>query len=367
MRVLKVGFDNQIFMAQKRGGISKYFVELATRLPNFGVSPVFLTKNTNNIHLSESGLVPSRGQESTLLTNIRWANWRVFGSPSELPKNLTSIDLMHHTFTHQRYLKLWPGKRVVTVFDMIPEIYPEYFRPFNPHLAKRKYCYASDQIISISQSTLSDINDVYGQEFSEKVSIVPFGVGEEFFRGSTNLLILPENYFLFVGVRKGYKDFPLAFEAFSILAREDTTLNFVVVGGGPFSRKEQSLISTSGLSNRVKHLHPTDEEMPEVYSRAQIFLFPSRYEGFGLPTLESLASKTVTVLADASCSREVGGKAALYFKAGDIGDLIQTVRGGLTQERQASAKILGPERARLFSWDRVANETAQIYHNVLKG
>ncbi len=365
--MLKVGFDNQIFMAQKRGGISKYFVELATRLPNFGVTPIVLTKNTSNIHLSESGLVPVKDQESDLMTRIRWANWRAFGSPSELPKNKSSVDLMHHTFTHGRYLRLWPGKRVVTVFDMIPEIYPEYFHPFNPHLSKRKYCYASDHIISISESTLRDISDIYGYEFSGIVSIVPFGVGEEFFREATTSLILPNNYFLFVGVRKGYKDFSLAFEAFSVLAREDSTLNLVIVGGGPFSREEQNLISKSGLNHRVKQLSPKDEEMPEVYSRAKLFLFPSRYEGFGLPTLESLASKTVTILADASCSREVGGQAALYFRPGDLQDLLMATRAGLTQELQSSVKILGPERARLFSWDRVARDTAKIYHDVLRG
>jgi glycosyltransferase involved in cell wall biosynthesis len=359
----RVGFDDQIFQAQRRGGISKYFVELFHRLPAYGVEPVILSTRTHNLHLAESGFVPTAPPVGRLRERTEWATWRAWGRPRTTPRPFPAIDVLHHTFTHGSYLSLpFAGPRVVTIFDMTPELFPSYFRWGNPHFQKRKYAAVSDAVISISQNTQEDLERLYGPVSGAQV--IPFGVGEQFLERRPDAMTLPDSYVLFVGVRSGYKHFDTLVAAFARLTRDHPDLRLVVVGGGPFSAAEGRLMEAAGIADRVDKLAPTDEQMPEVYRRARVFAFPSIYEGFGLPTLEALSSGTPTVLADASCSREVGGDAAIYFAPQDVDDLVDKLVDGLAPAAREFANSAGPARGRLFGWDRVASKTAELYRSL---
>lgn len=366
-RPIRVGFDDQIFEAQRRGGVSKYFVELIEQLPRHGIQPIVLSTQTRNVHLQESGLIPATPRRSPAAERAAWASWRVVGHPRSPPHPRPQLDVMHHTFTHPAYLHGWRGPRVVTVYDMTPELFPEYFKLGNPHLAKRRYVEASDAVIAISRNTAGDMVRLYDLEgLQEKTTVVHLGVDGRFFVGRDDTaLSLPQHYLLFVGVRSGYKDFSTALAAWSRLAVHDQRLEFVVVGGGPFSRSEQRRIAESGDAASVHHLVPDDDQIVEVYRRAAALVFPSRYEGFGLPTLESLATGTPVVLADASCSREVGGAAALYFAQGDVDELVDRLARAMSPEFRASIRLEGPAHSEEFSWDRTAALTADIYRRVV--
>ena len=363
-RRLRVGFDDQIFQAQTRGGISKYFVELVERLPDHGIDPVILSSRTRNHHLIESGLVPSAPPLGPARARAEWVSWRLSGRPRTTPHPTPPIDLMHHTFTLAPYLRAWRGPRVITVFDMTPELFPHYFRWGNPHFAKRRYVEKSDAVIAITRNTADDLFRLYSDSLRSKTHIVPFGVGESFFERVPERLELPARYVLFVGVRSGYKDFATGFAAFAELAATDVDLTLVVVGGGAFNQAEKAIIDRLGLQAQVIKMAPSDAEMPEIYRRAAAFLFPSIYEGFGLPTLEALASGTPTVLADASCSREVGGDAALYFEPRDVADLVAKLEQALSSDGANQAADQGPRRGREFSWSHVASMTAQLYRSL---
>ena len=363
-QTLRVGFDDQIFQAQLRGGISKYFVELVERLPQFGIEPVVLSTSTRNLHLAESGLVPRAPEPGRLAARTAWASWRLFGRPRTTPRPMPQLDVMHHTFTHGSYLRSWSGPSVVTMFDMTPELFPSYFKLGNPHFAKRRYCDECDAIISISQNTADDMYRLYGDAMRDRTTVIPFGVGEEFLEPGPAPAGLPERYVLFVGVRTGYKDFPTAVEAYARVAADDPDLALVVVGGGAFTSEELDALAAAGVADRVTKLQPSDAEMPETYRRAAVFLFPSLYEGFGLPTLESLAAGTPTILADASCSREVGGDAALYFEPANRDQLVDRIREALSPSASEDAQLRGPARAREFGWDRVAQMTADLYRSL---
>jgi glycosyltransferase involved in cell wall biosynthesis len=365
-RRLRVAFDDQIFNAQLRGGISKYFVELMQRLPEHGIDPVLLSTKTRNLHLAETGWVTRLPPQSQRAETVKWVSWRVTGHPRSAPRPLPQFDLMHHTFTNGAYLRGWRGPRIVTVFDMTPELYPSYFTHGNPHFEKRRYTRDSDAIISITENTAQDLYRIYSDNLRSKTHVIPFGVGEEFFDSSADTLDLPERYLLFVGVRYGYKDFETGLAAFARMAVRDPGLALVVVGGGPFSPDETASIAATGAADRVIKLTPPDRDMPEVYRRARAFMFPSIYEGFGLPTLESLAAGTPAVLADASCSREVGGSVALYFSPGDVDDLVATLRLAMSPDEQARAAVEGPARGHEFTWDRVAAMTADLYRSVFE-
>jgi glycosyltransferase involved in cell wall biosynthesis len=371
-KIIRVGFDDQIFVAQARGGISKYFVELIERLPSHGIEPILLSRGTRNRHLIESGLVSELPPDGRIRGLIRAVAWRLTGWLStSVSANDKNLDIIHHTFTMGPYLRRWRGKRVVTNFDMIPEIFPSYFKLGNPHFAKRRYCECCNAVISISQSTTNDMLRLYGNHLASKTVQIPFGVSETFLSAasvSNELGIeLPTKYLLFVGVRRGYKRFDLALNAFMRLAKTDPELHLVIVGGGLFSREEMDSIKKTNFIHRISRVAPTDDEIREVYRRAEVFLFPSEYEGFGLPTLEALATGTPTVLADASCSREVGGDVALYFAPGDLDDLVRCTERAMSDSIRMRTLKDGPRHASNYTWDRVAEMTATLYKDVVKG
>jgi glycosyltransferase involved in cell wall biosynthesis len=346
--------------------VSRAFVELIRRLPRHGVVPVVLSRATRNRHLVESGLVPEAPLLPAPVRALSWASWRAVGRPRTTPRPLPELDVLHHTFTHPAYLGMWDGPRVVTVHDMTPELFPESFPLGNPHFAKRRYTERSDAIIAISQNTADDMFRLYGGGLEERTTVIPHGVDARFFEPSGRDQRLPERYVLFIGVRGGYKDFPTAVHAVGRVAETDADLAFVVVGGGAFTTTELRLLEAGGLAGRTRHVTPSDEQLPEIYARAAAFVFPSRYEGFGLPTLEALASGTPTVLADASSSREVGGGAARYFPPGDVDALVAELTAALGDGARKSALEAGPRRAARFDWDEAARRTSEVYRRIAR-
>lgn len=367
MKQLRVGFDDQVFQAQRRGGFSKYLVEVIRRLPDYGIEPVILASSTRNLHLSESGLVQKAPSQGRLRERVEWATWRLFGHPRAQPSTLPQLDVLHHTFTHGSYLRGYSIPTVTTVVDMTPELYPELFKLGNPHFAKRKFVAKSDAVVAISENTARDMARLYGQETLSKVTVIHLGVGSEFLDGRRNdELDLPNRYALFVGVRSGYKDFTTAVKTISAVKRtaEHSGLEFVIAGGGPLSTAEVSLLKENGLDGQFQHLSPPDAAMPELYRRAEVFLFPSQYEGFGIPTLEALAVGTPTVLADASCSREVGGDLALYAPVSDVEAMVTVTLKALTRDQQARVRKSGADYARGFTWDKTAAKHAELYRSL---
>jgi glycosyltransferase involved in cell wall biosynthesis len=253
----------------------------------------------------------------------------------------------------------------MSVYDMTPEIYPELFRLGNPHFAKRRYAEVADRIISISENTAKDMYRFYSPELEKKTVVIPLGVSEQFFHPGPVPADLPERYVLFVGVRGGYKEFATALKAFAEVAKEDATVHLVVAGGGPLTAAEGTEIAALGVTDRVHTVRPTDAEMPALYGDAAVFVFPSRYEGFGLPTIEAFAVGTPVILADASCSREVGGDLAIYFTPGDVAQLAAQLRRVLAGEAVEQTRSDGPRHARRFDWPTVAQRTAEVYRELL--
>ncbi len=370
MSTIRVAFDDQVFVAQRRGGFSKYFVELIKRLPNHGIEPVLLPTATLNLHLAESGLVPRAPEPSKVAAGLSWLGWRALGHPRAQSRTLPEFDVLHHTFTHPSYLNLWKGPRVLTVVDMTPELFPDLFRWGNPHFAKRRFAERADAIVSISHNTTNDLARLYGEHLRQKTTTIHFGIGDEYLTPAIpDALQLPPRYALFVGVRGGYKDFETAVKALAKVRTHPAHagLALVVAGGGPLTDEERRLLADYSLDSATSHVRPGDAQMPELYRRAEVFVFPSQYEGFGMPTLEALASGTPTVLADASCSREVGGKAALYAPVKDVDAFAAQMLTALESPGGAQRSASGREHAASFTWEANAAAHAELYRALARG
>jgi glycosyltransferase involved in cell wall biosynthesis len=367
---MKVTFDDQIFSTQRRGGISRYFIQLIDCFltnPDYQVE-VFAdwTYTVNEFALERhmGRALPTWAPGSKLgdYANGRLAlvlnGLRATGKPS---------DLRHVTYYRPgRIHRGSPTPYVVTVYDMIPELLPQYFRRGNPHLAKRRYVESAAAVICISESTKRDLVTLWGEQFADAV-VVPLAVDYRFWAGAAPNTRLPDEYVLFVGARAGYKDFETVVRAFAYLAAEHPRLELVAAGGGDLSARERRLLVEAGILNRVRQLPMDDRELASTYAGAQCFVFPSRYEGFGLPTLEAMAAGTPAVLASSSSHPEVGGDAAVYFTPGDAAELASAIHGVINDPSRRSELIeRGRARARGFSWTSVATGTAAVYRSLVE-
>jgi glycosyltransferase involved in cell wall biosynthesis len=356
--MLEVGFDDQAFF-QRRGGISRYFVELIRALstdPSLGISPILGARWSNNGHLVEAGLsapLPGTLGEWTQASKLEFlANSRARGRARR-------ASVIHQTYYHPWWIRTRRGTKVViTVHDMIPELEPDLFAS-NPHLKKEQYVRRADLILCVSESTKRDLFAVYG-DLDADVRVTLLGVDERFQPDGPIHADLPSPFILFVGKRDAYKDFFVLAEAYAGSTSRFRAL--VAVGGGAPNDDEREGIRKLGLADRFVWVGPDDELLRRIYRSASLFVFPSRYEGFGLPTLEAMASGTPTVLARSSSLPEVGGDAALYFPPGDVDELRRIIEV-LSDEPQtlATLGVSGLAQAKRFSWARTARSTAAGY------
>jgi len=179
---------------------------------------------------------------------------------------------------------------------------------------------------------------------------------------------MPDEYLLMVGNRDQYKDAWTLFRAFAEIAGDHPDLALVCVGGGPLNQEEQAFVTERGLASRVFQRNLYDSDMPAIYGNARVFVFPSRFEGFGLPALEAMACGAPTVLADATSLPEVGGESARYFEPGNSSDLASVLAGVISDvNEQESLRTRGLARATLFDWHTTAERTAVAYRAALDG
>ena len=194
------------------------------------------------------------------------------------------------------------------------------------------------------------------------MSVVHHGVDERFRPDVPRLDVLPERYVLFVGNRGQYKDARVLFEAFVHIAHDFPDLHLLCVGGAGLSPQEVQWLTERGIRDRVSQRYLSDAEIASAYAHAGVFVFPSRFEGFGLPALEAMASGTPVMLANATSLPEVGADAAIYFTPGNAAELASALASLLTDEAAKQQLITrGLERAATFTWHAAAEKTAAVY------
>lgn len=383
---MKVLYDG-LGLAEPHGGVSRYFTEVIKRLPS-DIEPEIAVAETRNAYLQEEPFrIPRarccigdfmggrrfRGKRLAYALAARmfpkaWpsselANARMFREAAKRG----DFDVLHLTTPHPE-CDCWSvaaGRRpiVVTVHDLIPEIYPEYYRnPRRVARLRRPMLNAAAHVIAVSENTKRDLVERYGVPES-KISVVYHGFrpspeksGQSPFAGM--------KYILYVGKRDGYKSFGFFLSAVAPLLREDGALN-VVCTGLPFTAEEKRRVDELGLRGRVLQDFVKDESMSALYRGAVCFVYPSLYEGFGIPILEAFAAGCPVVLSRASCFPEVAGDAALYFDPGDGEGLRSCVCSLRDDDRLRRGMVdKGRMRAEKFSWDKCAEQTAGIYRMV---
>lgn len=277
-----------------------------------------------------------------------------------------NIDIIQPTFFDPYILEYVNNQKlVVTVYDMIHELFPEYYdNPENVISGKKRLLYAADKIIAISENTKKDILNIYPDIPSDKIEVIYIGNSFKL-RHNIEQGGLPDKYILFVGQRSRYKNFNVFFKGVEPLLMRDKNLYLLCVGGGTFDENENRLLSA--VKDRVIQMDVNDAILQEAYTNAQCFVFPSLYEGFGIPTLEAFSCDCPVVLSNTSSMPEVGGNAVLYINPNDPSDIENKVSLILTNKDVRNDLICkGREQLKHFDWNILVPEILNCYAGCLR-
>jgi glycosyltransferase involved in cell wall biosynthesis len=363
---MKVAFDHQIFSKQRYGGVSRYFLELASRLPADTVSEVSVVAplHVNAYLAADSARGFARGKYVPY-TLFGWVPLAV-GLANQLAAPLawssSDADIVHET-----YFAIKPfGKarrRVVTVYDMIHEL----FMPEDKHTiaAKRAAVNRADHVICISENTRRDLVRLYGID-PARTSVVYLGCSLTVEANAAKVEGGGHRpSLLYVGHRGGYKNFGTLLRAYSnsSILRE---FELIAFGGNPLLRSEQKEIERLGIADRVRFESGSDRELAARYQTAAAFIYPSKYEGFGIPPLEAMSHGCPVVCSNAGAIPEVVGDAGLYFDPNSPAELRTVLeRVVTTEDLRADLRARGYARLGAFSWDTCAAATAQVYREIM--
>lgn len=367
---MNIAFDHQIFTRQAYGGISRYFARLASDLMSLNNHVYIMAPLHANRYLDEipeaivNGLkfetFPGKTKSLVLAINHQLSK-RAFSG--------LSIDVLHETYYSSLPVCKNARCRIITVYDMIHEKYPSYFSRWDRTIKnKRQAIDRADHVICISHSTKKDLCELYDIE-DEKVSVVHLGcdVFSALPSGDAKPRSFNRPFLLYVGSRRGYKNFEGMLRAISINNDLKRDFDVVAFGGGQFTSKENELILRLGFAeNSVRQIGGDDNLLACLYSDARAFVYPSIYEGFGLPPLEAMAHGCPVVTSNSSSLPEVVGDAGAYFNPLDDDAQSQAIASVVFDEQLRSKLISsGSSRVAAFTWDRCAQETQAVYQKVI--
>jgi len=360
--------DPQIF-SQKYGGISRYFTEVWSRFkvnPNVKINCELIY--SENLHLKEKKITPRFSNyfkiQNQQLKRIISLTQRLLTIKSILTKE---FDVFVPTYYNPYFLK-FIGNRpfVLTVYDMIDELYLNYLPDNQTVEWKRILIEKSTKIISISHSTKNDILRIYPQINENKIEVVHLSHSIDLNSISKEVDWLPQNYLLFIGNRAIYKNFAFFIKSVHILFKEDLTLSILCGGGGKFTKEENELLLHYELRERVVQINFDDNQLFHLYNKAKAFIFPSEYEGFGIPVLEAMACGCPVILTYSSSFIEVAGEAGVFFENNNSDDLIDKIKKVIYDDKYREFIISkGRIQEKKFSWDLTAARCLEIYKSVI--
>jgi glycosyltransferase involved in cell wall biosynthesis len=365
---MRIAYDHQIFGWQKYGGVSRYFYEIASRMPlacDCSVkiyAPLFV-----NAYLKEKPLPSTMGLPFVHIPKSGRAMQIITAPLVKYLLRRDMPDILHETYYYENKLAYPKTKTILTVFDMVHEKYSSCYRSGDRTASiKKKAVMRADHIICISENTRKDLIEILNVDYNKTTvvllgnSIVPSINGE-----SRRLIPLP--YIAYVGLRGGYKNFANLLRAYA--SSNWLRKNFVIAcfGGGPLGEGEYKIMSSLNIPvSTVIQIDGGDDELSDFYRYAEIFVYPSLYEGFGIPPLEAMGLDCPVACSNTSSVPEVVGNAGVYFNPIDIDDMRNSIETVLSDSiLRAKLVVAGRERIKEFTWDKCTKETLNAYQHLL--
>jgi glycosyltransferase involved in cell wall biosynthesis len=370
---MHVFFDDQIFVLQAEGGISRYFTELAKELGGSGVRVRLFAGIARNQYLEPLRKAPGlsvrfcqrkdrlRINKSVARLSRLWRRWDFTWYRRRVSP------LIYHATNYQ--VDPWIARRadatVLTCFDMIGELFGSEEERARSLARKRIALALADAALCISEQTKADVQALLPRcatplEVTPLAASLPIPPAEAL---STVRKYAP--FLLLVGNRHGYKNGAAGLDAFTRLSACHSQLRMVCFGGEPLNAAEVNALKKAGATDRVVCLRGSDEFLAAHYAEAVALLYPSRYEGFGLPVLEAMQLGCPVLTTPNASLPEVGGDAVVYVEPDDVeGMVVATER--LIRDEAWRARLIqaGRLRAQSFSWRRTAEGTRLVYESL---
>lgn len=368
---MKVCYDHQVFSWQKYGGISRYFCEIARslqlrRLCDVQViSPLYVNEYLKQL----TGNVSVSGMYVNKLPKVSELIRRINGLVAQPLIKAIKPDILHETYYGDSGFAPDGAKTVITIHDMIQEKFPNMCRGADLAIKQKRLAIdRADHIICVSENTREDLVEICGVD-PQKTSVVYHGFSLMIDTGAVPEVLAEKPYFLYVGDRDGYKNFATLMKAFDQSNFLKSECNLVCFGGGSFTKSEMRTFSECGLNpEQVVQISGDDSLLSAAYKNAIALVYPSLYEGFGIPPLEAMSLNCPVICANTSSIPEVVGDSGLYFDPGNIEELsLQMERYVLDASLRSEMVFKGLTRSTLFSWDKCALETMSVYQEVLSG
>ena len=308
-----------------------------------------------------------------LQTRLRW--FFLKNTELKITKWLGSPDIIHsNSFT---CFKNHDSKIIFTLYDVVPLSCPETVHEETWMACSQGLINASlyaDYCIAISEYTKKTFLQYFPYYPSERIKVVPLAVRDQIHKIESQQTInsvlkkydIPEKFWFSSGTVEPRKNYGMLIDAY---AKSNPSFPLIIAGGKGW--KQSSLpekIKKMGLQDKIRFLgYVSDEELSALYSSCYAFIYPSIYEGFGLPILEAMYCGAAVICSNSSSMPEVGGDAVLYIDPFSLESLTHTIKKlDGNESLRNTLKSAGLERSKLFSWDRVAAKVMESYEEVSK-
>jgi glycosyltransferase involved in cell wall biosynthesis len=359
----------------RRAGLGRYAESLARAMAPYLKGRLALFYNR------EQGVEPLDGLTHlpTRTVALGYKPWRMLvwlGQLARIPFNRLVPDASLFHAAEHLLLPLRDVPTVLTIHDLIFHHLPEHHKPLNRWYLSWTlplYCRRADHVIAVSEATRRDLVTRYALP-PAKVTVVPEAADPRFRPQPPEVVTvararydLPEDYVLYVGTIEPRKNLTRLLHAWGPLYRAGEAPPLVIVGKRGWLLGDFDAALAQSPAHEGVHLlgYVRDGDLAALYTGAMAFVFPSLFEGFGLPPLEAMACGTPVACADASSLPEVVGDAALRFDPTDEDAIAAALRRLVNDpDLRQDLRARGLRQAARFSWDRAARETLAIYDSL---
>jgi len=356
---MQIHLDSIIFFLQKAGGVSTYYYEIAKRLYSKSSADTFIYgKTQTTFSLSKYGFKQPLNESNINKSLLRYLPFR---------RKIPSRSLFHSSYYRVCLQK--NVQNITTVHDFTYEYFRSGIAKWVHYLQKSFAIHRSEGIICVSENTKKDLVKFFPNINKDKIKVIYNGVSQDFAKLDnsdsylTGELSTLENkqYILYIGDRSPYKNFLQALEV--LKSREH--INLVVVGGGDFKERERRLMTE--IQNKITHIQGVDTHaLNIIYNNAYCLLYPSSYEGFGIPILEAMKAGCPVISTNVSSIPEVAGDAALLVDTIETKAFLEKLDQLEDENFRTNLIEKGFQQASKFSWDKCFEETYAFYEEVYK-
>lgn len=376
---MRVVIDGIIFERQKIGGITRMFREIIPRVCGLDTDLEFeICLAAQPIGNIPGGKMIRRRSVLPLDRLLRPSRmwWPIQPAVRELAFRMSGVghDQSVWHSTYYTSMRNWPGPVVTTLHDFIHERYSDTMSGGMNDQAreiKRKSVLEADVVICVSEATRQDLYNRY--PFNGTATVIPHGVNRGFRRLSaetqTDARVPDRPFLLYLGGRETsnpnykYKNFNTLLKGYSRWEHRDD-IDLLVIGK-PWSSDERAYLEDLGVANSVSQKFAIDDRLLcALYNKAVSMVYPSFYEGFGIPIAEAMSCGCPVVASQIPTSVEVGGSVPFYFDPSDVESLTDALSTALQQGKLPARVEQAVGRASKFSWEESARKTLKVYRGV---